>query len=95
VVEQVDNRGTFFCCAVLDDGLCDGRAWADLTVDFVQGMHLPLLVVGHQGVRPAFVDGSTEASKGTGQRFFPISKVDARMSIVIECGLENGYSGHG
>lgn len=94
MVEQVDNRGTFFCCAV-DDGLCDGRAWADLTVDFVQGMHLPLLVVGHQGVRPAFVDGSTEALRGTGQRFFPISKVDARMGIVIECGLENGYSGHG
>ena len=94
MVEKVDNRGTFLCCAV-EDGLGDGRAWAGLTVDCVQGMLLPLLVVGHQGVSPAIVDGSTEALRGTGQRFFPISKVDARMSIVIECGLENGYSGHG
>ena len=94
MVEQIDDRGAFLCGAV-DDGLGDGRAWAGLTVDSVQGMHLSLLVVGHQGVSPAFVDGSTEALRGTGQRFFPISKVDARMSIVIECGLENGYSGHG
>ena len=93
MVEEVNHRGTFFRCAV-EDGLDDGRAWAGLAVDGVQGMHLPFLVVGHQGVSPAFVDGSTEALRGTGQRFFSISKMDARMGIVIECGLENGYSGH-
>jgi hypothetical protein len=83
-----------FLCRAVDGGLGDGGAWAGLTVYCAQRMDMPLLVVGHQRVSAAFVDGAIEALSGTGQRFFPIGKMDARVCIVIECGLEYGYGGH-